>query len=51
MADKKLINFYFTGAELDMFEDLMEVKKVNTPRMLIVLLMAAELERIHKRDK
>jgi hypothetical protein len=51
MADKKLINFYFTGLELDMFDDLMEIKKVNTPRMLIVLLMTAELERLKDKKK
>jgi hypothetical protein len=46
--DKKLIKFELKGAELDLFEDLQEKKKIEKPKTLFILLMVAELERINK---
>lgn len=49
--DKKLINFHLKGVELDVFDDLMELKKVEKPKTLFVMLMIAELERLKEKNK
>ena len=48
--DKKLINFTLKGDELEMFWSLMESKRIEKPKTLMILLMVAELERLKKKQ-
>jgi hypothetical protein len=51
MSDKKLINFNLIRQEMDLYEELAELKKVEKPKILFLMLMTAELERLKDKKK